>query len=65
MTQIAEKLKNARGEKTRKEVCEAVGISRNALMMYENGKRIPKDEIKIRLANFYNKGIEELFFSQE
>lgn len=65
MTLIAEKLKMARGEKTRKEVCEAVGISRNALMMYENGKRIPKDEIKIRLANFYNKGIEELFFAQE
>ena len=62
---IAEKLKDARGSRTRKEVCEAVGISLNALMMYECGKRIPRDEIKIRLASLYGKSIEDLFFTKE
>lgn len=62
LNQMAERLKKARGDKTREEVCKEVGISRSALMMYENGKRIPRDRIKIRLANFYNVGIEELFY---
>lgn len=65
MTSMAEKLREARGDKTRKEVCKAVGISLNALMMYENGKRVPRDDVKIRLADFYNKGIEELFFAKK
>ena len=62
---IAEKLKDARGSRTRKDVCESVGISLNALMMYENGKRIPRDEIKVRLARLYGKSIEDLFYAQD
>ena len=62
---IAERIKEARGSRSRKEVCEAVGISVNALMMYENGKRIPRDEIKVKLARLYGRSIEELFFTTE
>ena len=62
---IAERIKEARGDRSRKEVCEAVGISVNALMMYENGKRIPRDEIKVKLARLYGRSIEELFFTTE
>ena len=40
------RLRAARGETPRKEVCQAVGISLSALMMYENGKRSPRDAIK-------------------
>ena len=58
----AERLRRARGETPRKEVSEAVGISVSALMMYENGKRIPRDNIKIKLANYYHKPIAELFY---
>lgn len=63
MLTIGEKLKQARGDKTRKEVCEALGISRSTLMMYENGKRVPKDTIKKKLAAYYDKSIEDLFFA--
>ncbi|MBQ0167493.1 MAG: helix-turn-helix transcriptional regulator [Treponema sp.] len=59
---IAERLIAARGNKTQVEVCEAIGISRAALGMYELGKRVPRDEIKVRLAKYYNKSIEELFY---
>ena len=65
MTSIAERLRDARGEIPRNEVCKAVGISLNALMMYETGNRIPRDEIKVRLSRFYGKSIEDLFFPQE
>ena len=48
--------------KTRKDVAEACGISVSALTMYEIGERIPRDEIKIRLSNYYIKSITTIFF---
>ncbi len=48
--------------KTRKDVAEACGISVSALTMYEIGERIPRDEIKIRLSNYYKKSITSIFF---
>lgn len=62
MEEMAKKLKDARGETPRKDVCEALGISISALMMYENGKRVPRDTIKLKLAKYYGKSIEELFY---
>ena len=62
MQEMAARLKQARGNTPRKEVCEAVDISLSALMMYENGKRVPRDAIKMKLARLYNKSIEELFY---
>ena len=65
MSTIAVRLKEARGNRTRKEVCEIVGISLSSLMMYENGERIPRDEIKVKLAKLYEKSIEDLFYPQK
>ena len=65
MTSVADRLREARGETPRNEVCKAVGISLNALMMYETGNRIPRDEIKVKLARFYGKSIEALFYPQK
>lgn len=60
---IAEKLIELRGERTRTEVAESIGISVSALSMYETGERVPRDEIKIRLAKYYNESIENIFFA--
>ncbi len=59
---IAQKLVELRGKKTIKEVADANGISVSALSMYEAAKRIPRDEIKVRLANYYGVNVETLFF---
>ena len=56
-------LKELRGERSQKEVAEAVGISISALGMYEIGKRTPKDSIKIRLAAYYGKSVADIFFT--
>lgn len=48
---------------SRDELIEAVGISASALSMYETGQRIPRDEIKLRIARFLNTTIEALFFT--
>ena len=61
---VAERLVQARGDKRRDEVASAVGISLSAISMYENGERIPRDEIKIRLADYFGCTVQELFFEQ-
>lgn len=56
-------LAELRGDKTQKEVACDIGISISALAMYENGNRVPRDEIKIKLARYYHKSVQEIFFN--
>ena len=58
---IAERLIAARGDRRREDVADVVGVSLSAIAMYENGERIPRDEIKIRLADYYNTTVQALF----
>lgn len=45
------------------EVAAAVNISRSALCQYETGVRVPRDDIKIRLAKHYGVPVETIFFA--
>lgn len=58
-----EKLRALRGSQTQDVVAQAIGITKSALSMYETGKRIPRDEIKLRLAHYYGLSVEFLFFT--
>jgi putative transcriptional regulator len=60
---IAEILVALRGDRSREEVAKALGISVSALQMYENAKRVPKDEIKLKIANYYGVPVESIFFN--
>ena len=62
---IAEKLIKLRGDKSREEVAKAVGVSISAISMYENGERVPRDDVKVRIAEYYKKSVQEIFFSPE
>lgn len=53
-----------RGDKSQKEVADAVGISDSALSMYENGERIPRDAIKVRIAEYFHKKVGDIFFAE-
>lgn len=59
---VAERLIEARGERTREAVAKAVGISLSAISMYECGARVPRDEIKVKLADYYHRSVQDLFF---
>ena len=63
MTELAARLTRLRGEKSRKQVAADLGISQSALAMYENGHRVPKDEIKVRIASYYGRPVGEIFFT--
>lgn len=57
-----EKLVQLRGNKTKSEVANALGISRSSYEKYERGERIPRDEIKIRIAEYYGSTVQHIFF---
>ena len=61
---IARRLREARAGRYESDVCEACGIVRSALCQYETGKRIPRDAIKVRLAQYYGKTVQELFYEE-
>lgn len=54
---------NLRGEKPREDVAKDLGISLSALAMYERGERSPRDEIKIRIANYYHSTVQDIFYA--
>ncbi len=60
---IGKKLTALRGDSSQEEVAKAVGISVSALSMYETGNRIPRDEIKVKLARYYKSTVEAIFFT--
>lgn len=46
--------------KNQQEVCCALNIEQSTLVNYENDKRIPKVDILIKLANYYNVSVDYL-----
>ncbi len=62
---MANKLVELRGKRTQDEVAKALNISKSALAMCESGKRIPRDPVKIRIAQFYNRSVPFIFFNQK
>ena len=60
---IGEKLRELRGCRTASGVAKDLGISRSALCKYEADERIPKDETKIKIAKYYGKSVQSIFFA--
>ena len=61
---IGKKIKQLRKQKglTTEELAKEIGTSPSAVCMYENGQRIPRDEIKIRIATFFSSPVEFIFY---
>lgn len=62
---LASRLTALRGQRSRAEVARALGISVSALQMYENGNRVPRDDLKVRIAAYYGVSVQRLFFDSE
>lgn len=59
---IGEKLKKLRGNKRQIEIAKELGILPSAYSNYENDYRIPNDETKKKIADYYKKTVDEIFF---
>lgn len=53
-----------RGEKTQAKVAKDIGIATSTLGMYETEQRIPRDSIKIALAQYYGTTVQNIFFNE-
>lgn len=62
---IGKKIKELRGDMPVDEFAKEIDISPSAVRMYESGERIPRDEIKLKIARYFGKSIEEIFFAQQ
>ena len=60
---IADRLIKLRGSRTQAEVAQTIGVTPSAYSMYENGERIPRDEIKKRIAEYYKRTVNTIFFA--
>ncbi|MDY3691787.1 MAG: helix-turn-helix transcriptional regulator [Dysosmobacter sp.] len=57
-------LRDLRGDKTQEEIAQAVGITKSSWAMYEREERIPRDEVKIQIAKYFGKSVQDIFFRQ-
>lgn len=60
-----EQLKQLRGSMSQDEISRKIGITKSSWAMYERGERVPRDEVKIKIANYFNKTVQEIFFGQQ
>lgn len=59
---VGRRLIELRGTKTQEIVSKALGITPQALSNYELGLRIPRDSLKKKIAIYYRKTVQEIFF---
>lgn len=62
---IGERLRELRKDAglSQQEVAEKIGVTKMAVSNYEQGTRVPRDAVKVRLADLFEQSIQELFYS--
>ena len=61
MIPYGKRLVELRGEKSQEEAAKDIGIATSTLGMYETERRVPRDSIKIAIANYYGKTVQDIF----
>ena len=51
-----------RGKRSRAEVARDLGITERALQSYELGDRTPRDKVKAKIAEYYKRSVQHIFF---
>ncbi len=60
---IGDRLRALRGTRSIAVVSKATGLSQARIGNYEHGIRVPTDEAKVLLANFYCTSVQKIFFT--
>lgn len=60
---IGQTLRDLRGDRSQKEIADALGVSKMAISQYERGERVPNDVMKIKIAEYFKKSISDIFFA--
>lgn len=62
---IGRRLMELRGDKSQEKVARDNDLSLSAYTKYERGERIPRDEIKVKLAKYHGVSVGDIFFADE
>ena len=62
---VGEKLKELRGNKSQSKIAADIGITKSSWAMYEKNERTPRDEVKVAIANYFKKSVQEIFFANQ
>lgn len=57
-----EKLRTLRGKKSKRKVAEDLGISLSSYVKYERNERIPRDDVKKKIAKYFCTSVQDIFF---
>lgn len=60
---IRNNLKKLRGDISQKTIADYVGITQQQYSYIERSDRIPSFEVVLKLSQFFNKSVEEIFFT--
>ena len=60
---IGAKLRALRGSRTQQEIADDLNITKSAWAMYEKDQRIPRDEVKVRIANYFGETVQAIFYT--
>ena len=60
---MGQQLRSLRGSLTVQEMADILHITKSSLVKYERGERVPRDEVKIRIAQYFGVSLESLFFN--
>lgn len=61
--EVGQRLKELRGERSASKVAKDIGVSKSIYRRYEKGEVEPKDEIKLRIAKYFETTVEDVFIS--
>ena len=64
-TEVGKILRSLRGIRVRTGVAKEIGISYSMLCKLEDGRRIPSDDMRERIAKYYGIPVDEIFYTHE
>ena len=59
---IGDRLRKLRGKRSRTEVARDLDVSPQAVWLWEHGKRVPGDDLKVKIAEYYKRSVSSIFF---
>lgn len=62
---MGEILRELRGSRTQEEISEELGITKSSWAMYERNERVPRDEVKVRISQFFKVPVQDIFYCNQ
>lgn len=63
-TKIGERLRELRMGRKQSDIANVCGIRTQTYSMYETGKRLPRDDVKTKLAEYFGTTVQKIFFEE-